>query len=1129
MPSTRSKRVAQPTERGFEYAKALLERTQQRAQGAFHKSSVKEWVKQQSLVSEHDGIVHDDVSSSSKSSRSRVSSIASARAKEEQRVLEHTARSAALKEREVIEEAKLKLAMEKAKIKMREEELELSTQIAIASGRKLILDRLEDGGSYEPLRMGEKPTHSVVQPEHLPIRHAPVNARAQELDPNLLMSQHQVTRTTSEEGKESKRLNPAADEFAPSQETKQKPIPVPLWVPDSNLYSPGSLVHAENDVISTMIKELKKPQSDIKTFCGDPLEYRRFIRQFESRIVTNTTSDEGRINYLEQYTGGEAHRIVLGYSCLEASTGYPAALEELKERYGDNNNIAQAYIRKALDWPSIEADNTKALDDYSIFLKECENAVRSIESIKVLEYPDNSIKLVKKLPYHMHHKWRNIAYEARERKSAVKFSDLTDYVRREAKKYNDPVYGREALQKKGTSKTGGQNTKMPPQKNPIRPKGSFATVKDRKEKEVKTVAATIPEKKPCLHCNGHTHSIDQCEIFQKLKMDERMDVLRAKRACFGCLKPNHRSKDCRHRLTCGVCQKRHPTVLHLEKEPEKFTSNAGTIACSDGDAEVTMAIVPVRVKLKNQNRSIETYAFLDPGSTVNFCTESLMSRLGAGGKRAKITLDTMGSEHTYNTFILKNFEICDLHGHNTIHLLRAFTKDKIPVSSRHIPRTEDIRKWPHLDEVNLPEINGGIGLLIGNGVPDAYTPIKSVTGPQGSPHAVKTRLGWIAWNVVRDGEEADQPMCPVPVNTAVTAIEKIDHMQELDILVRSSFNHDFPEQGIEEEALSQEDKRFMKLAEDSINFQNGHYEMRLPFREENTKLPNNKTQALQRLNSLKQKMRKNQKFYEDYSAFMDVLLQKGYASQIPEKDHHEEGKVWYIPHHGVYHPQKPNKIRVVFDCAAKFCGISLNSTLLQGPDLTNKLVGVLLRFRQEEIALMGDIEKMFHQVRVAEEDRNYLRFLWWPKGDIDAEAVEYRMNVHLFGATSSPSCANYALRRVAQDNDQYPTSVTSTLLRNLYVDDCLKSVKDGKEAVALVKDLQDLAKKGGFRLTTWSSNCRQVLETIAEEDLAKGIKDLDLAHESLPTERAPIRPIRSASEDPSPEFVPQKSSMGSRN
>ena len=108
--------------------------------------------------------------------------------------------------------------------------------------------------------------------------------------------------------------------------------------------------------------------------------------------------------------------------------------------------------------------------------------------------------------------------------------------------------------------------------------------------------------------------------------------------------------------------------------------------------------------------------------------------------------------------------------------------------------------------------------------------------------------------------------------------------------------------------------------------------------------------------------------------------------------------------------KKTEKIRVVFDCSATYQGESLNKNLLQGPDLTNTLVGVLCRFRKETIAFMCDVEQMFLQFRVCPDQRDLLRFLWWENNNISKEPTEYRMCVHLFGAASSPGCANFGLK-----------------------------------------------------------------------------------------------------------------------
>ena len=117
---------------------------------------------------------------------------------------------------------------------------------------------------------------------------------------------------------------------------------------------------------------------------------------------------------------------------------------------------------------------------------------------------------------------------------------------------------------------------------------------------------------------------------------------------------------------------------------------------------------------------------------------------------------------------------------------------------------------------------------------------------------------------------------------------------------------------------------------------------------------------------------------DKHSNFICDLVDKEYARKVPRDHSNQNGNddvVCYLPHHSVTHPKKPEKTRVVFDCAEKYQGTSLNDQTLQGPDLTNSLTGVLIRFREEQIALMADIEAMFHQIRVALKDVNALRFL----------------------------------------------------------------------------------------------------------------------------------------------------------
>lgn len=154
----------------------------------------------------------------------------------------------------------------------------------------------------------------------------------------------------------------------------------------------------------------------------------------------------------------------------------------------------------------------------------------------------------------------------------------------------------------------------------------------------------------------------------------------------------------------------------------------------------------------------------------------------------------------------------------------------------------------------------------------------------------------------------------------------------------------------------------------------------------------------------------------EYVSFISEIIEKGYAWKVSAEElPPQEGKVWYLPHHGVCHPKKPSSLRIVFDCSAGYQGESLNDKLLQGPDLSSKLTGVLTRFRKEKVAFLADIEKMFFQVKEKKEDQNFFCFLWWSDGYFTQKPQEYCMAVHLFGVGSSPGCSNFALKRTAKD------------------------------------------------------------------------------------------------------------------
>ncbi len=786
--------------------------------------------------------------------------------------------------------------------------------------------------------------------------------------------------------------------------------------------------------------------------------------------------------------------------------GYALAKRLLKEHFGNEFKVSTAYMEKALGWPTLKAEDVQGLHAYALFLRTCCNTMDELSYMQELNMPSNMKMVVMKLPYKLREQWRAKACEIMETSHGrAKFSDVVEFIEKQVKMASDPVFG-DIQDKHGTGKSRGQ-TRQTFTRN------SFAT----------DIAASVPVKKSsnassqqrfcpvsksngnCLFCTKQ-HPLERCFALKKRTQREKIEFLKAKGICFGCLRTGHFSKECENRLNCDICGETHPTILHIYlkevtvKEPEEKRKVVSAQTCGHtgaGNERCLMSIIPVQVKAVKGNKVMRTYAFLDPGSSATFCSEHLRNELNLSGKKVNILLRTMGQEQSVSCSVIDGLEISGINTNRFFPLPAVYTQQKMPVSSENIITQEELSRWSYLDKVKIPYIQSGVDLLIGTNSVNVMEPYEIINSHGNGPFAIKTLLGWVVNGIVEGNSDHKNEAG----HSAVT-VNRIS-VVKLEELLNNQFNYDFSERTADEREMSREDLRFMSIMNSTVMLQDGHYSLRLPFKADDVTLPDNLCVAKQRLHGLKRKLERNQEFHEKYTHFLSDVIHKGYAEKVPDHQlDRVDGKVWYIPHHGVFHPKK-GSLRVVFDCGATYKGTSLNSQLLQGPNLTNSLVGVLLKFRQEPVAFMADIEAMFHQVKVAVEDVDFLRFLWWPGGESTKEPITFKMTVHLFGAVSSPSCSCYALKQTAKDNEaDFPSEVIETVNNNFYVDDCLKSVPSEEVAISMVKNLTSLCQKGGFRLTKWISNSRKVLQSVSEENRAKDIQQLNLDRDKLPVERA---------------------------
>ncbi|XP_067265626.1 uncharacterized protein [Chanodichthys erythropterus] len=483
-------------------------------------------------------------------------------------------------------------------------------------------------------------------------------------------------------------------------------------------------------------------------------------------------------------------------------------------------------------------------------------------------------------------------------------------------------------------------------------------------------------------------------------------------------------KDCKRRHTCNICSRRHPTCLHDDRKqrPVEATTNSSTSTenhaslemhnvvshASTQHASATSSIVPVLVSsIQEPHREVLTYAILDTQSDSTFVLEDVLDKLNVDAQPVKLKLSTMTAIDTIiSSKNVRGLQVQGLHSKNHIQLQQAYSRDFIPVDKSYVPTKETALLWPHLRHLadKLPPLlDCDVGLLIGYDCPAALTPLEVIIGDKNQPFAQRSKLGWSI--IGSSNPHLDRQGCRSFVHRIT--VKELPIPSTTDVL--KALEADFTERTYEDKYVSQNDVHFIQFLSNNITQKkDGHYEMPLPFKGNSPpNLPNNKRLATVRLQCLKKKLKTNKQYYDQYKTFMEETINKGDAELAPTTNPGETE--WYLPHHSIYHPRKPDKLRVVFDCSAKFHGVSLNNTLLTGPDLINPLVGVLCRFRKEAVAIICDIEKIFYQFSVTPESRNYLKFLWWKGGDLEKEPQEYRMAVHLFGAASSPGCASIRL------------------------------------------------------------------------------------------------------------------------
>ena len=424
-----------------------------------------------------------------------------------------------------------------------------------------------------------------------------------------------------------------------------------------------------------------------------------------------------------------------------------------------------------------------------------------------------------------------------------------------------------------------------------------------------------------------------------------------------------------------------------------------------------------------------------------------------------------------------SFDIAPYADNDNKFHVQAFSNPNINLPPADTTELNDIcQNFPQLRHIKFPDINQGkIGVLLGAACVPFTHSLEWIRGAHNCPSGIRTELGWTIAGEFRHSSRKKSTATKHLLFFA--SHETSSQSASTDILEHYWNVEKIATEPAQKDALSTHDKEALLILQDTCRHNGERYEIGLPWKRD-TPLPNNYFAALSQLRSLEKRFREHPQKKAKFDETLQKDLEKGYVKQV-KMQHPPPPRIWYLPTHPVENPNKPGKVRRIANAASKFKGVSLNNALLTGPDLLANLLEIILRFRKHPVGVLADIEGMFMQVAIREEDQSALRFLWLKDGIVR----QYQYARLIFGATCSPSCAIFTLHRCAADlSDRFP-DVYEAVLNNFYMDDFIMSFATAEAARRFASNLRTVLQHGGFRLTKFVSNNPAALTALPEEDM----------------------------------------------
>ena len=539
----------------------------------------------------------------------------------------------------------------------------------------------------------------------------------------------------------------------------------------------------------------------------------------------------------------------------------------------------------------------------------------------------------------------------------------------------------------------------------------------------------------CWLCKNSKHWPDQCPKFAALSVDDRIATAKANHLCFSCLKRagrGHTMDSCRRKQQCT--QQENGTRCSQHHHPQLHKSNTVKISVATS-GNMKEAILPVlSVNIGSANGLFKCgNVLLESGAQVSLIRQETADTLGLKGKDVSETVTKVGGEEeTMKTKEYRVQVICI--DDNKRYTVSAFGIDNI---SDEIPKvkTSHLPELLGLQNTSFRRGNGHVDLLIG--IDQAHMHAGE-TKEVNHLIARKSPLGWVVFG----GEDEETPNASAILHVKYASpIDLTDFWttKSMGVAVKSCF--------CDAEKLTQIEREEAKLIEESCIKVEGQWMVPYPWKKDPSLLPDNRELAVKHLESTERRLKRDSEQAEAYCKQMEEMESMGFARKLSKEEIDSyQGPVHYIPHHAVLRPEKRSTpVRIVFNSSSSYQGHTLNDYWKKGPDMLNGIFGVVLRFRERQVAVMGDISKMYHRILIPVKDQHVHRFLWRDM-EIGRDPDVYIKTVLTFGDKPAPAMAQIALRKTASENKAEYPKAAEVLEKSTYMDDICESVDTKQEA-----------------------------------------------------------------------------------